>query len=111
MTVDSLGRVVSLDLSANNLLAERFPGSILNLAELRALDISDNPEFRGRLPLALSRVPLEAFRFAGTGVCSPEGLRKWLSEIPEVTGTGLDCPPVTDRDILAALYEATDGMN
>ena len=107
---DSLGRVVSLDLSGNGLTG-RVPGSLGRLSELRELRISDNA-LAGPLPLSLSRLPIRAFHYANTELCVPEdeSFRDWLTGIPSHDGPDLQCS-TTDRDVLAALYFATDGPN
>ncbi len=111
ITTDSLGHVVAIELPGNNLRGRYFPGKVGNLTRLRTLDISNNPGIQGRVPLALKKVVLETFRFRGTGLCSPEELREWLAAIPAAEATDEACPPLTDRDILVALYEATNGPN
>ena len=110
VTTDSLGQVTGIKLPANNLQGY-FPGNIVELAELKLLDISDNPDIQGRLPADLTDISLKTFRFAGTGLCSPEELLEWLATIPMTEGTNETCPPLTDREILTVLYQATDGPN
>ncbi|WP_420633356.1 Ig-like domain-containing protein [Candidatus Palauibacter sp.] len=107
---DSLGRVVALDLSDNGLTGP-VPGSLGRLAGLTELRIGGN-DLTGPLPLSLARLPLRAFHYADTGVCVPddETFRDWLTGIPFHDGPDLQCS-TTDRDILAALYFATDGPN
>ena len=110
VAADSLGRVVGLALSANN-LAGRLAGSWGTLAELKALDISNNPLLQGPLPLSLTRISLDTLRFHGTGLCSHKESREWLESIPVAEGTGETCVPFSDRETLVALYEATGGAN
>ena len=110
VTTDSLGRAASLTLPGNN-LAGRLPGRLGALAGLKDLDVSDNPRLAGPLPLTLGRVSLDTLRFSGTGLCSLQEAREWLESIPVVEGTGETCAPLSDRDILVALYDATDGPN
>ncbi len=110
ITTNSLEQVVSIELPANNLKGH-FPRSITDLTELKVLDISHNPSLQGRLPLKLNGHELEVLRFAGTRLCSPEELREWIAAIPVAEGTSENCPPLTDREILVALYETTGGPN
>ena len=108
---DSLGRVTGLDLSDNGLTG-RLPRILGRLAQLTELRIDGNA-LTGRLPLELTRLPLREFHYADTELCAPveESFQVWLNTISSHEGTGRTCPPLTDRDILVALYEATDGPN
>ena len=112
VTADSLGRVTILDLS-NNALAGQLPGSVGEMAHLAELKISGNTDLSGRLPLSLAHHSLRALHYSGTGLCAPvdASFRDWLSAIPSHEGTGIDCAPLSDREILEALYHATDGPN
>ena len=112
VTADTLGRVTALDLSRNG-LAGRLPASLAALTHMTELRIADNAELSGRLPLALADLALRALHYAGTDLCAPvnTSFRDWLSTIPSHDGTGADCPPLSDREILEALFEATDGPN
>ncbi len=106
---DSLGRVTALDVSDNG-LAGSLPGSIGNLDELTSLRVDGNA-LRGRLPLSLTALDLEKFHYDGTDLCEPSdaGLRNWLDGIPSHSGTAVQCPPLTERDALVALYTSTGG--
>ena len=112
VTADSLGRVTILDLS-NNGLAGRLPAGVANLAQLTELRVAGNTGLSGRLPLALAHHSLRALHYSGTGLCAPAdaSFRDWLNAIPSHEGTGIDCAPLSDREILEALYHATDGPN
>ena len=109
---DSLGRVVSLDLS-RNALGGRLPARIGELAHMTALRVEGNSGLGGRLPRTLSRLALNALHYDGTGLCVPAAasFRHWLASVPSHQGTGADCVPLSDREILSTLYEATDGAN
>ena len=111
ITTDSLGLVTELDLARNG-LAGALPGSLGNLAEMILLRIGGNA-LSGRLPSSLARVPLQVLEYADTQLCAPaeEPFQAWLNGIPSYEGTGVQCAPLSDRDILAALYEATGGPN
>ena len=112
VTADALGRVVTLDLTRNG-LAGQLPGSLGELAYMTELRIADNTDLSGRLPLSLASLSLRAFHYAGTDLCAPvdTSFRNWLSKIPSHDGTDDDCPPLTNREVLEALYDATGGPN
>ena len=108
---DSIGRVFSLDLSGNG-LSGSVPDALGLLAHLKELRIGNN-ELVGRLPASLANVPLEELDYRGTTLCAPDdaGFRGWLNGIPRHFGTGVQCPPLTDRDVLTSLYWNSDGPN
>ena len=108
---DSLGRVTGLDLRGNGLTG-LLPRILSQLAQLTELRIDDNA-LSGRLPLELARLPLQALHYAETGLCAPveESFQVWLNAISSHEGTGVRCAPLTERDILVSLFEATDGSN
>ena len=132
---DSVGRVSGLDLSANglsgelpkelgdlanleelnlssNALSGELPTELGDLANLTKLNVSSN-ELRGQLPQSLTNLSLDEFRYADTRLCVPDdaGFRIWLRAIAQHEGTGTQCAPLSDRDILVALYEALGGAN
>ena len=111
ITADLVGRVVRLDLTRNG-LAGGLPANLGRLASMTNLRIGDNA-LSGRLPLSLARLPLQELRFADTELCAPteESFQAWLNAISVVEGTGVRCAPVSDRDILEALYAAAGGPN
>ena len=109
VTVDSLGRVVGLSLPANGLDGGIAPVGVLR--ELKVLDIADNPGLHGPLPQSITGLPLDTLRFPGTGLCTSEEVQDWLESLSVAEGTGLECPTFSDRDILVALYQITDGPN
>ncbi len=108
---DSVGRVSVLDL-ADNGLSGHLPEALGRLANLRELRMGGNP-LVGRLPLSLAGVPLEEFDYGGTSLCVADDaeFREWLNDIPRHSGTGTQCPPLTDREILESLYRNADGPN
>ncbi len=112
VTADSLGRVTALDL-ADNGLAGVLPASLGELARLRKLRLGRNRSLRGRLPAALARLSLDVLDYAGTTLCAPAeaAFRAWLAGIGTHAGTDLDCGPLTDHDVLEALYSATGGQS
>ena len=109
VTADSLGRVVTLDLTENG-LAGRLPSELGNLREMTRLRIGDNA-LAGRLPLSLAHLSLVDFQYTETGLCTPAEaeFRTWLNGIPLHAGPGVECAAISDRDILVALYNATGG--
>ena len=111
VTSDSLGRVVTLDLTSNG-LAGALPHDLGALAQMTRLRIGRN-DLSGPLPLALARLPLVEFDYDRTELCAPTDSRfqAWLLGLPSLQGTGVDCPPLSDRDALIALYHATATPN
>ena len=109
METDSLGRVTALVLSDNG-LSGSLPGAIVDLGQLTSLRIDGN-ELGGRLPLSLTALDLEEFHYDGTDLCEPAdaGFRDWLDGIPSHRGTAVECGPLTERDVLVALYGTTGG--
>ncbi|MDE0356330.1 MAG: M66 family metalloprotease [Gammaproteobacteria bacterium] len=112
--VDSAGLVSTLDLQGNG-LSGSLPARLGDLASLTTLRIGDNA-LSGPLPTSLSRTPLQELRYANTDLCVPDAawfprFRDWLAALPQHEGTGAQCPALTDREILAALYHATGGAN
>ena len=107
--VDASGRVSTVDLEGNG-LSGRLPDRLGDLAGLTTLRIGDNA-LSGRLPSSLDRTPLQELRYANTDLCVPAEVwfREWLAAIPQHEGTEVQCPPLSDRDILIALHEATGG--
>ena len=109
--IDSVGRVVALDLAENG-LSGTLPESLGELSVLRALDVGGNP-LVGELPRSLMALPLERFRYADTRLCVPrdDEFRQWLERVGQHEGTGTNCAPAAERDALIAFYRATDGPN
>ena len=108
---DSLGRVVTLDLTRNGLSGE-LPRTLGDLTETTVLRIGDNA-LSGRLPTSLVNLKLRELDYAGTELCAPdeESFQEWLNGIPAHAGTGEECAPLTDREILEILYDVTNGPN
>ncbi len=100
LSANSLGRVVTLDLTSNNLVGE-LPTDLGALTELTVLRIGGNA-LSGRLPVSLAALPpLDELHYADTGLCTPGELRSWLDGIPSHEGTGGECDPVTVRAVYA----------
>ena len=109
---DSLGRVASLHLSGNGLTG-RFPASLAQLESMTSLRIDGNAGLAGPLPLVLSALSLQEFAYNGTGLCTPsdQAFGDWLAGISSHEGTGTECSPLSDREILEILFEATGGTD
>lgn len=109
VTANSLGRVEALDLTRNGLAGE-LPASLGSLAEMKALRVGTNA-LSGRLPLSLAQLPLVELQYADTDLCIPAetSFGTWLNGISSHEGTGVECGPPSDREILVALYELADG--
>ena len=107
--IDSTGLVSSIDLGGNG-LSGGLPTGLGRLAGLTRLRVGDNA-LSGRLPVSLSSAPLRQLGYANTDLCVPvEGwFRNWLTGLPRHEGTSAECPQLSDREILVALYEATGG--
>ncbi len=111
VTADTLGRVSALDLGGNGLAGKVPPWSRGALAQLTELRIGENADLAGRLPLSLADLSLRVLHYADTGVCAPadEAFARWLNSIASHEGTGLDCAPLSDREILEIVYAAAGG--
>ena len=109
VSADSLGHVTELDLQGNGLTG-RLPATLGDMLRMTALRIGDN-ELSGRLPISLLRLPLVDFRYSGTELCAPAeaSFQAWLNAIASIEGTGVNCAPLSDREILEIVYSTTDG--
>ena len=112
VSVDSLGRVMTLDLSSNG-LAGHLPGFLAQLTSMTSLRIDGNADLTGSLPLSLSALSLQELQYKDTGLCTPPdgAFGEWLAAIPSHEGTNTECLPLSDRDILEVLYDATAGAD
>lgn len=100
VSANSLGRVVTLDLTSNNLVG-KLRADLGALADLTALRIGGNA-LSGRLPVSLADLPpLDELHYTGTGLCTPRELSSWIDGIPSHEGTGRECGPVTVRAVYA----------
>ena len=109
VTVDALGRVTALDLSGNELKG-RLPGILDQLSRLTELRVDGNA-LAGRLPMSLRNLGVQAFHYSDTNLCAPgeAAFQAWLGDIASNEGTGVECGPLSNREILVALYDATGG--
>lgn len=110
VAADSLGHVIRLDLTRNG-LSGRLPRTMGQMAQLGEVRIGGNPELSGRLPTSLVGLPLSALHYPGTGLCAPddEAFQEWLRAIPSHEGSGAECPELSDREVLEAVYDVTGG--
>ena len=106
------GRVSGLDLSRNGLSGELL-GSLASLDLLRELWLDGNSQLSGRLRSGMTDLPLRILSYDGTNLCTPANpaFRTWLRSIPSHSGTGTECPPLMDRDVLEILFESTGGRS
>ena len=106
---DSIGRVSGLDLSGNG-LSGHVPAALERLVNLRELRIRSNA-LTGRLPLSLTGLALDEFDYANTSLCAADdaGFEAWLNGIPRHNGTGMQCPPLSEREVLESLYRNAGG--
>ncbi|MYF61161.1 MAG: hypothetical protein F4179_05745, partial [Gammaproteobacteria bacterium] len=109
VTADSIGRVTTLDLTRNGLTGQ-LPSRLGELSRMKELRMGDNP-LTGRLPLSLARLPLREFHYGDTQLCAPaeSDFQTWLNAITSHQGTGVECTPVSERDVLETFYRATSG--
>ncbi|MDE2715522.1 MAG: hypothetical protein OXI33_00710 [Chloroflexota bacterium] len=109
----ALGSLTSLSLRGNELTGA-MPPEIGDLSKLVQLWVHSNP-LSGPLPLEMTKLAnLSVFNFSDTRLCVPDdqAFVSWLQSMQDVTGSGLDCGSISsDRDVLEALYNATDGPN
>ncbi len=108
---DSLGRVTALHLSDNG-LEGGLASDLAELDQLTTLRIDGNP-LAGRLPVAFTQLALSDFHYHGTELCTPtdKAFQSWLAGIESHEGTGVECAPLTDRDVLADLYRSNGGRD
>ena len=106
------GRVSRLDLSRNGLSGELL-GNLASLDLLRELRLNGNGQLGGRLRSRMTDLPLRILSYDGTNLCTPANpaFRMWLRSIPSHSGTGTECPPLTDRGVLEILFESTGGRS
>ena len=111
VAADTLGQVEALDLRGNGLAGEMPnwpPGALAQMTELR---IGANAGLAGRLPLSLADLSLRVLDYAGTELCAPAdaAFTRWLNAVSSHQGTGIECAPLSDREILEIFYDATGG--
>ena len=104
------GRVIGIDLTGNG-LSGALAGYLASLPALRELRLGGNGRLGGRLTSGMTALPLRVLSYEDTDVCIPAdpALRAWLRSIDSHSGTGIECPPLSDRDILETLFYSTGG--
>ena len=112
VVADSLGRLLHLDLARNGLVGP-LPAALGHLLDQATELRLDGNDLSGPLPLSLGGLPLKVLHYMDTDLCFPpdESFQAWLNTIPSHQSTGVQCLPLSDRDILVKLYEATGGPN
>ena len=78
--VGQLAHLLNLYLNSN-LLSGNIPPELADLSRLSTLNVADNPEMAGPLPLELTRLDLDNLLADGTKLCAPEDsdFQQWLN--------------------------------
>ncbi len=98
-------------LLGGNDLSGRLPAELGTLSGLRYLHLT-NTNLGGPLPDTFVRLALSNFYFSATNLCLPSSLVVWYEGIDHASADPRRCIPTTaDRDVLVALYEATNGSD
>ena len=108
-TDSATGRISGLDLTGNG-LSGGLPQALGQLVGMTQLKIGSNA-LSGPLPVSLAELPLEEFDYGDTSLCVVDDadFESWLAGITVHRGTGAQCPPLTERDVLELLYRNTGG--
>ena len=111
VTNDADGRVTGLYLSENQ-MSGSTPPEMGDLSQIQWLYLQQN-ELTGQVPRSfLNLANLTSFYFSdNAGLCAPvdREFQAWLQGIREAEGGS--CNPVADLNVLAMLYNTTDGEN
>ncbi len=111
----TLANLEQLDLG-NNQLSGEVPGELGRLSDLIVLRLTGNASLSGPLPRSLTGLTsLRVLWPSGTGLCAPTdaAFRSWLGGVENTRGV-VNCSSAAaspDRDVLVALYNATNGPN
>ena len=112
-----LSQLERLNLGDNNLTGG-IPGELGALENLNELRLHDNPNLAGSLPGSLVDLDLTVLWLQDTMVCAPAdpAIRSWLQRITDRQVSDCETPSDNpgdpgDREVLVALYNATDGPN
>ena len=108
-TDSATGRISGLDLTGNG-LSGGLPQALGQLVGMTQLKVGSNA-LSGPLPVSLAELPLQEFDYDGTSLCIADDadFESWLASIAVHRGTGMQCPPLTERDVLELLYRNTGG--
>ena len=113
VTTNAQGRVIGLRLSGNG-LSGPIPAALGNLSALAVLDLGDN-ELSGTIPVALGNLTaLELLDLSDNRLSGPIPTVLFTLhnlQTMDLSGNLFDLDTTTDRDVLIALYNATDGPN
>ena len=108
----SLSNLEVLWLDVNQLSGE-IPAELGRLTNLVGLRLDGNSSLSGSLPGSFTGLTsLIHLYLGGTGLCAPtdDTFQAWLGGISDRRDV-VNCGELTDRAILVALYNATDGPN
>ena len=97
-------------LLSSNDLSGPLPPEIGSMSALRDLWLRAN-NLVGPLPPTFGNLRLRQFSFFRTALCVPETLAAWFDSIERADDLFPCIPSTSDRDVLLALYHATDGPN
>ncbi len=114
-SLSDLSELIRLNLGNNNLTGS-IPADLGELENLRELKLHDNPRMSGSLHEELVNLELSTLWLQGTQLCAPgnSNMQTWIQDIADARVADCDpspTDPMGDRDILVALYNATDGDN
>ena len=95
-----------------NRLTGSIPRELGKLVRLKWLHLYYNLHLGGPLPEEITELDLEALLLHGTLLCVPDSgeIQSWLDNVQDVRVAPCD-KEFTDRDVLFALYNATNGTN
>ena len=105
------GHVIGIDLANNGLVGE-LRGNLGDLRFLTVLRLDNNPGLTGRIPYTLERLKtLVEFSYRSTSLCIPQegSIRTWLNGLDSHQGTGIECEPNADRDVLDSIFTSMGG--
>ncbi len=108
-SLGNLSNLESLYLDSNRLTGP-IPAALGQLSNLRFLDLSGN-QLTGPIPFELTQLSqLQYLDIRNTELCMPpaEAYQEWLATINRFLGSTCSVSP---REVLTALYDATDGPN
>ena len=107
VTLDAAGRVTGLDLSGNR-LEGNIPNGLGVLSDLENLNLADNAELVGSLPLNLMDLPnFITLDISGTRLCAPVVLKEWLDS-EKTAFQGETCEEIS-VSLTAPGYTITEG--